>query len=150
MLFLKSVRTTTWAATSGAMWEVYSVPANPHSVSFFLTTYLSPPVHQVIEPQAEPPFSRFQNLHGLHCTVLNLNCRNKEFGILLTEENVLSQICNQSSSEGFICCISGLINGHVCTFISSITGSEKYFYKLDSYNPTLSQSKLYEPKIQMY
>lgn len=76
-------------------------------------------------PEAEPNYSRFQNKCGAPCPTLGLKCRIKGFGTVLTEENVLSQICNQPSSEGFIGYILGLIDGCVCTFISSITGSEK-------------------------
>lgn len=111
------------------------------------------PPYEVIELEVESTFSRFQNLDGTHCITPNLNYRIKECGILLTEENVLSQICNESSSEGFVRCVSGLIDGHVCTFINSIIGSEKFgffclfVFKLDFYNPTLLQSKLHELKI---
>lgn len=35
--------------------------------------------------EVETNLSRFQNLYSLHHTMMNLNCRIKESGILLTE-----------------------------------------------------------------
>lgn len=57
--------------------------------------------------------------------LLNTGCVSTKCGAVLTEENVLSQVCDQPSSEGFVCCISGFISGHVLMFICSIIRSEK-------------------------
>lgn len=49
----------------------------------------------------------------------------RKCGAVLTEENVLSQVCNQPSPEGFVRHVPGLVGGHVFMFVSSVIRSEK-------------------------
>lgn len=62
------------------------------------------------------------NVDSLLCSTGRVS---RKCGAVLTEENVLSQVCNQPSSEGFVCCVSGLVTGYVLMFISNVIRSEE-------------------------